>query len=238
MPAADLDVRNLSAGYGQTHVLEDVSFAVPAGGRLSILGRNGMGKTTLMASLMGLTRRYAGSIRLGEQDVTALGTAARAHGGIGLVPQTREIFKGLTVEENLFAGLKGRPRSAIEEAYALFPRLGERRRNLGSQLSGGEQQMLATARTILGQPAVLLLDEPLEGLAPVICDMLMEAFGRLAGSGAMTILFVEQRLESALAFADDVIILERGRIVWSGKPGALRADADVLERYIGVGGLH
>jgi branched-chain amino acid transport system ATP-binding protein len=238
MPAAELDIRNLSAGYGQTHVLEDVSFSVPAGGRLSILGRNGMGKTTLMASLMGLTRRYAGSISLGGQDVTALGTAARAHGGIGLVPQTREIFKGLTVEENLFAGLKGRPRSAIEEAYALFPRLGERRRNLGSQLSGGEQQMLATARTILGQPSVLLLDEPLEGLAPVICDMLMEAFGRLAASGTMTILFVEQRLESALAFAEDVIILERGRIVWSGRPDALRADAEVLERYIGVGGLH
>ena len=238
MPAATLDVRALSAGYGQTHVLEDVSFSVPAGGRLSILGRNGMGKTTLMASLMGLTRRYAGSISLDGNDVTALGTAARAHGGIGLVPQTREIFKGLTVEENLFAGLKGRPRSAIEEAYALFPRLQERRRNLGSQLSGGEQQMLATARTILGQPSVLLLDEPLEGLAPVICDMLMEAFTRLAASNAMTILFVEQRLESALDFAEEVIILERGRIVWSGKPDALRADADVLERYVGVGGLH
>lgn len=238
MPAATLDVRGLSAGYGQTHVLEDVSFSVPAGGRLSILGRNGMGKTTLMASLMGLTRRYAGSISVGGTDITALGTAARAHSGIGLVPQTREVFKGLTVEENLFAGLKGRPRSAIEEAYALFPRLQERRRNLGSQLSGGEQQMLATARTILGEPSVLLLDEPLEGLAPVICDMLMEAFTRLAASGAMTILFVEQRLESALAFAEDVIILERGRIVWSGKPDALRSDAAVLERYVGVGGLH
>ncbi|CAM5201650.1 ABC transporter ATP-binding protein [Bosea thiooxidans] len=238
MPAAELDVRNLSAGYGQTHVLEDVSFSVPAGGRLSILGRNGMGKTTLMASLMGLTRRYAGSIAVGGTDITALGTAARARSGIGLVPQTREIFKGLTVEENLFAGLKGRPRSAIEEAYALFPRLRERRRNLGSQLSGGEQQMLATARTILGQPSVLLLDEPLEGLAPVICDMLMEAFTRLAGSGAMTILFVEQRLESALDFAEEVVILERGRIVWSGKPDALRADAETLERYVGVGGLH
>ncbi|CAH1665436.1 High-affinity branched-chain amino acid transport ATP-binding protein LivF [Hyphomicrobiales bacterium] len=238
MPAATLDVRALSAGYGQTHVLEDVSFSVPAGGRLSILGRNGMGKTTLMASLMGLTRRYSGNISLGGTDITALGTAARAHGGLGLVPQTREVFKGLTVEENLVAGLKGRPRSAIEEAYALFPRLQERRRNLGSQLSGGEQQMLATARTILGQPSVLLLDEPLEGLAPVICDMLMEAFTRLAASGAMTILFVEQRLESALDFAEDVVILERGRIVWSGKPAALRADGDVLERYVGVGGLH
>ena len=238
MPAATLDVRHLSAGYGQTHVLEDVSFSVPAGGRLSILGRNGMGKTTLMASLIGLTRRYAGSIALDGTDITALGTAARARAGIGLVPQTREVFKGLTVEENLFTGLKGRPRSAIEQAYVLFPRLHERRRNLGSQLSGGEQQMLATARTIRGQPSVLLLDEPLEGLAPVICDMLMEAFTRLAGSGAMTILFVEQRLESALDFAEDVIILERGRIVWSGKPAALRADAETLEHYVGVGGLH
>jgi len=238
MPAARLEVSGLSAGYGQTHVLEEVSFTVPAGGRLSILGRNGMGKTTLMASLMGLTRRYAGSVNLDGNDVTALGTAARARSGLGLVPQTREIFKGLTVEENLFAGLKGRPRQAIDEAYELFPRLAERRYNLGSQLSGGEQQMLATARTILGQPSVLLLDEPLEGLAPVICDMLMEAFTRLAGSGTMTILFVEQRLESALGFADDVIILERGRIVWSGRPEALRADADVLERYVGVGGLH
>ncbi|MBN9441427.1 ABC transporter ATP-binding protein [Bosea sp. (in: a-proteobacteria)] len=238
MPAADLDVRGLSAGYGRTHVLEDVSFSVPAGGRLSILGRNGMGKTTLMATLMGLTRLYAGSIDLGGQDVTALRTTGRALRGIGLVPQTREIFKSLTVEENLFVGLKGRPRSAVDESYALFPRLAERRRNLGSQLSGGEQQMLATARTILGQPSVLLLDEPLEGLAPVICDMLMEAFTRLAASGAMTILFVEQRLESALGFAQDVIILERGRIVWSGTSAALRADGDVLERYIGVGGLH
>ncbi|WP_353186426.1 ABC transporter ATP-binding protein [Bosea sp. (in: a-proteobacteria)] len=238
MPAASLDVRGLSAGYGQTHVLEDVSFSVPAGGRLSILGRNGMGKTTLMATLMGLTRRYAGSIGVDGRDVTALRTTGRAQGGIGLVPQTREIFKGLTVEENLFVGLKDRPRRAIDEAYALFPRLGERRRNLGSQLSGGEQQMLATARTILGQPSILLLDEPLEGLAPVICDMLMAAFAQLASSGAMTILFVEQRLESALDFAEEVIILERGRIVWSGTSSALRADGDVLERYVGVGGLH
>ena len=238
MPAADLEVQALSAGYGRTTVLEDVSFAVPAGKRLSILGRNGMGKTTLLATLMGLTRHRGGGIRIGGRDVTALGTQARAHAGLGLVPQTREIFKGLSVEENLFVGLKDRPRSAIEEAYALFPRLAERRRNLGSQLSGGEQQMLATARTILGRPAILMLDEPLEGLAPVICDMLMEAFTQLAASGAMTMLFVEQRLESALAFAEDIIILERGRIVWSGTTAGLRAQGDVLERYLGVGGLH
>ncbi|TAJ30583.1 ABC transporter ATP-binding protein [Bosea sp. (in: a-proteobacteria)] len=238
MPAADLEVRGLSAGYGRTTVLEDVSLSVPAGGRLSILGRNGMGKTTLLATLMGLTRHHGGSIRIGGRDVTSLGTQARAQAGLGLVPQTREIFKGLSVEENLFVGLKERPRSAIEEAYALFPRLGERRHNLGSQLSGGEQQMLATARTLLGRPSILMLDEPLEGLAPVICDMLMEAFTRLAASGAMTILFVEQRLESALAFAENVIILERGRIAWSGTSTKLRAQGEVLERYLGVGGLH
>jgi branched-chain amino acid transport system ATP-binding protein len=237
MPAAALDVRTLSAGYGRTRVLEEVSFTVPAGGRLAILGRNGMGKTTLMASLMGLTRRYAGSIALDGLDVTALGTTERALAGFGLVPQAREVFRGLSVEENLLAGLKGRPRPAIEEAYGLFPRLHERRRHLGAQLSGGEQQMLATARTILGRPSVLLLDEPLEGLAPVICDMLMEAFARLAASGTTTILLVEQRLESALSFAEGVVILERGRIVWSGSPGALRADSAALERHIGVGGL-
>ncbi|MCO5090023.1 ABC transporter ATP-binding protein [Bosea sp. (in: a-proteobacteria)] len=237
MPAAALDVRALSAGYGRTHVLEEVSFRVPAGGRLAILGRNGMGKTTLLASLMGLTRRYAGSIGLDGRDITALGTAERALAGLGLVPQAREVFRGLSVEENLFTGLKGRPRPAIAEAYGLFPRLYERRRHLGAQLSGGEQQMLATARTILGQPSVLLLDEPLEGLAPIICDMLMEAFARLAASGATTILLVEQRLESALAFAEAVVILERGRIVWSGSPGALRADAELIERHLGVGGL-
>ena len=236
--SALLTVARLEAFYGASQVLHGIDLTVARGEQVALIGRNGMGKTTLMASLMGLTRRYAGSIAVGGTDITALGTAARARSGIGLVPQTREIFKGLTVEENLFAGLKGRPRSAIEEAYALFPRLRERRRNLGSQLSGGEQQMLATARTILGQPSVLLLDEPLEGLAPVICDMLMEAFTRLAGSGAMTILFVEQRLESALDFAEEVVILERGRIVWSGKPDALRADAETLERYVGVGGLH
>ena len=238
MPAASLEVRHLSAGYGRTQVLEDVSFTVPAGGRLSILGRNGMGKTTLMASLMGLNRRLSGEIVLDGRDIAALPTAARAHGGIGLVPQSREIFKRLTVEENLFVGLKGRPRSAIEEAYATFPRLKERRRNLGSQLSGGEQQMLATARTILGKPSVLLLDEPLEGLAPVICDMLMESFSTLAASGEMTILFVEQRLDSALDFAEQVIILERGRIAWSGDRDTLRASGDILEHYVGVGGLH
>jgi branched-chain amino acid transport system ATP-binding protein len=238
MPAAALEVEALSAGYGPTVVLEDVSFSVPAGGRLSVLGRNGMGKTTLLAALMGLNRRYGGAVRVGGDDIVARRPDGRARSGLGLVPQTREIFPSLTVEENLFVGLKDRPRAALAEAYELFPRLGERRKNLGWQLSGGEQQMLSTARTLLGKPSILLLDEPLEGLAPVICDELMAVLIRLADAGEMTILFVEQRLDSALAFAPDAIILERGRIAWSGPSTALRDDSALVERHLGVGGLH
>jgi branched-chain amino acid transport system ATP-binding protein len=158
--------------------------------------------------------------------------------GLGFVPQARCVFPTLTVEENLFVGLKNRPKSAIQEAYDMFPRLHERRRNLGSQLSGGEQQMLSTARSILGRPSILLLDEPLEGLAPVICEELMKAFAELAKTGDMTILLVEQRIQSALDFADQVIVLERGRIAWSGTPEALARDHDAVERLLGVGGLH
>ncbi len=238
MPATSLEVENLSAGYGPTRVLEQVSFSVPAGARLAVLGRNGMGKTTLLATLAGQTRRYDGRIRLGSADVTAMPSASRAHSGLGYVPQARCIFPTLTVEENLFVGLKGRPRTALEEAYQMFPRLKERRSNLGNQLSGGEQQMLSTARSILGRPSVLLLDEPLEGLAPVICEELMMAFSQLAKTGDMTILLVEQRIQSALEFADQVIILERGRLAWSGTPQALSQDHVAVERLLGVGGLH
>lgn len=238
MTAAPLEIADLSAGYGQTRVLENVSFSVPAGARLAILGRNGMGKTTLLATIAGQTKRYGGSIRLGNTDMSNQESSARARSGLGYVPQARCIFPSLTVEENLFVGLKGRDRSALEEAYQMFPRLKERRRNLGSQLSGGEQQMLSTARTILGKPTVLLLDEPLEGLAPVICEELMEAFSKLASGGDMTVLLVEQRIQSALDFADHAIILERGRVAWSGTPAALSGQPEVVERLLGVGGLH
>ncbi|OWV97533.1 ABC transporter ATP-binding protein [Rhizobium sp. R72] len=238
MPATSLEVENLSAGYGPTRVLEGVSFSVPAGQRLAVLGRNGMGKTTLFATLAGQTKRYGGTIRIGAADVTPMPSAARARKGLGYVPQARWVFPTLTVEENLFVGLKDRPRSALEEAYGMFPRLKERRRNLGNQLSGGEQQMLSTARSILGRPSVLLLDEPLEGLAPVICEELMAAFAKLARTGDMTILLVEQRIQSALGFADHVIVLERGRLAWAGTPKALSDDHDAVERLLGVGGLH
>ncbi|MGM4904302.1 ABC transporter ATP-binding protein [Tardiphaga sp. 866_E4_N2_1] len=235
MPAAPLDIQNLSAGYGPTRIIEGISFSVKAGDRLAVLGRNGMGKTTLLATLMGLTTRHGGEIRIGDQDVTAKRTSARADLGIGYVPQTRDIFASLTVEENLRTGLKGRPASALDEAYAMFPRLRERRGNYGKQLSGGEQQMLSMARTLLGKPSILLLDEPLEGLAPVICDELMALLAKLAATGEVTIILVEQQIERALDFASSVMVMERGRTSWSGTPDVLTADRALVDRLVGVG---
>jgi branched-chain amino acid transport system ATP-binding protein len=235
MPAARLDVVDLRAGYGTTEIIAGMSFDVPAGDRLAILGRNGMGKTTLLATLMGLSTRHRGQIKLDGADLSDVRTSSRASRGLGYVPQTRGIFRSLTVEENLATGLKGRPRSALAEAYDLFPRLSERRRNLGSQLSGGEQQMLSMARTLLGKPSVLLLDEPLEGLAPVICDELMRTISGLAASGDVTVVLVEQQIERALEFADRVLVLERGRQAWLGRSSELRSDHALVDRLLGVG---
>lgn len=235
MTAARLDVAHLSAGYGPTQIVSDLSFTVDAGHRLAILGRNGVGKTTLLATLMGLTTRHQGEIRIDGEDLAARRASARARSGIGYVPQTRDIFRSLSVEENLVAGLKGRSRAALAEAYEMFPRLGERRRHLGQQLSGGEQQMLAMARTLLGQPSILLLDEPLEGLAPVICDELMAMIAKLAASGDMTVLLVEQQIERALDFADSVIVIERGRAAWTGAASDMKEDRALVERLLGVG---
>lgn len=235
MPATALEVRNLSAGYGPTRIIEDISLDIRAGDRLAVLGRNGMGKTTLLATLMGLTTRHGGDIKLGAQDLTARRTSARAGLGIGYVPQTRDIFASLTVAENLRAGLKGRPLSALDEAYEMFPRLRERRGNYGKQLSGGEQQMLAMARTLLGKPSILLLDEPLEGLAPVICDELMAMLVQLAASGDVTIILVEQQIERALGFANSVMVMERGRTSWTGTPDVLIKDRGLVDRLVGVG---
>ncbi len=235
MPASRLEVTGVSAGYGATRIIADMSFEVPAGGRLAILGRNGMGKTTLLATLMGLSTRHAGEIKVDGTDVADIRTSSRSRRGVGYVPQTRGIFRSLTVEENLSAGLKDRSRDALAEAYEMFPRLGERRRHLGMQLSGGEQQMLAMARTLLGKPSLLLLDEPLEGLAPVICDELMAMISRLAASGEVTIVLVEQQIERALDFADRVLILERGREAWLGAPEELRSSRTLVDRLLGVG---
>jgi branched-chain amino acid transport system ATP-binding protein len=235
MSAAALDVKALSAGYGNTRVIENIGMRIAAGQTAAVFGRNGMGKTTLLATLMGHTRRYAGTITLDGEDISGLDPADRALRGLGYVPQTRDIFPSLTVKENLAVGLKNRPASDLDEAYALFPSLQERRNNLGRHLSGGEQQMLSVARTLLGQPKVLLLDEPLEGLAPVICDELIASLHELAANGRMTIVLVEQQIERALDLAREVFILERGCLVWTGSANEMRDDPAVAAKYLGIG---
>ncbi len=235
MAALSLEVQVLSAGYGSTRIIESVSFRADSGVALAVLGRNGAGKTTLLKSLMGFTRRHTGSILLGGADISGMPPSARARRGLGYVPQTRDIFGSLTVQENLFAGLKDRPSRAIIEAYELFPRLQERKGLLGSQLSGGEQQMLSIARTLLGEPGVLLLDEPLEGLAPAICDELMASLQGLASTGKMTIVLIEQQIERALYFAQNILILERGQLVWMGPPDVLWQNRGIVDRHLGVG---
>ncbi|MFN7123244.1 MAG: ABC transporter ATP-binding protein [Hydrogenophaga sp.] len=233
-----LHIDNLTAGYGAIQVLHGVNLSLVSGGRLALIGRNGVGKTTLLKAVMGLADVKAGQVRLDGQDITKWSARERAHAGIGYVPQTRDIFPSLTVEENLLAGLKGRPRSALDEAYALFPRLAERRQNGGQQLSGGEQQMLSVARTLLGKPRLLLLDEPLEGLAPIICIELMRAFEQLAQDTGVAVLLVEQKVDDALRFAPRAVVLERGEVVHESESAALSQRKDLLERYVGVAGAH
>ena len=233
-----LHIDNLTAGYGAIQVLHGVNLSLVSGGRLALIGRNGVGKTTLLKAVMGLADVKAGQVRLDGQDITKWSARERAHAGIGYVPQTRDIFPSLTVEENLLAGLKGRPRSALDEAYALFPRLAERRQNGGQQLSGGEQQMLSVARTLLGKPRLLLLDEPLEGLAPIICIELMRAFEQLARDTGVAVLLVEQKVDDALRFAPTAVVLEHGEVVHRSESAVLGQRKDLLERYVGVAGAH
>jgi branched-chain amino acid transport system ATP-binding protein len=227
-----LELENVSAGYNDTRVLENVTLCVAPGERLAIIGRNGVGKTTMMATIMGLTKMHSGAIRLNGEDITRMPTYRRSARGLGLVPQTRNIFPSLTVEENLLAAQRGN--AAVDEAYTLFPRLKERRRNGGTQLSGGEQQMLAIARTLMSAPTVLLLDEPLEGLAPVIREMLMGVFEQLAAGRRHTIVLVEQHVGIALEFADRAILLDKGAIVFDGEADTLKHDTEKLHRHVGV----
>lgn len=233
MPEVVLELEAVTAGYGDTHVLHGISFALKRGERLAILGRNGVGKTTTLATIIGLTRLHAGTLRLNGQDISRMPTHLRSAAGVGIVPQTRDIFASLTVEENLRAALRGDAR--LDEAYTLFPRLKDRRRAGGGQLSGGEQQMLSIARTLLTRPEVILLDEPLEGLAPVIRTKLMQVFETLAADGRHTVVLVEQHADLALAFADRALILDAGVIVHTGDAAALRGNRAVLDRHIGIG---
>jgi len=229
-----LEFHDVVAGYGPITVLNGLSFAVASQERLAIIGRNGVGKTTTLSAVMGLAQLTRGRIVFDGEDLAGLAPHQRAQRGIGLVPQTRDIFPSLTVEENLLAGMKRRPRGAIEEAYALFPRLAERRRNGGNQLSGGEQQMLSVARSLLGQPRLLLLDEPLEGLAPLIRQELLSAFRQMSTDRGITVVIVEQQIQEALGYAGRAVIMDHGTIAYEAPANQLLGDAATLERYIGM----
>jgi branched-chain amino acid transport system ATP-binding protein len=229
-----LNLRDVSAGYGETVVLEGISLDVAEGGTLAVLGRNGVGKTTLLATMVGHTTLHAGRIEFREQSIERLRPFQRARLGIGYVPQEREIFASLNVDENLSVAARGGRRWTRERVYHLFPSLAERRRNMGNQLSGGEQQMLAIGRALMGNPSLLLLDEPLEGLAPVIVDALLLALHRLREDDGLAIVLVEQHARLALEFTDHTVVLDRGKLVHASDSRTLIADPDRLAELIGV----
>ncbi|MBI3524281.1 MAG: ABC transporter ATP-binding protein [Betaproteobacteria bacterium] len=229
-----LTLESVCAGYGDAIVLEDISFSLVEGGSLALLGRNGMGKTTLLSTLMGVTRFKSGQIRYRGQDLAIAPAHQRARLGFGWVPQERDIFPSLTVEENLT--VVARPGAwNLKRIYQLFPRLEERRANMGNQLSGGEQQMLAMARALMLNPQALLLDEPLEGLAPLIVQELLRIIGQMTASGDMAVILVEQHARQILPLTRQALVLERGRVVFSGDSEVLRNNPAQLEKWLGVG---
>jgi branched-chain amino acid transport system ATP-binding protein len=228
-----LEVKNLVAGYRDAVVLQDVSLQLDEDGKLAILGRNGVGKTTLLLAIMGLADIKGGSIIYRGQDITRWPAHRRALAGLGWVPQEREIFPTLTVEENLVT--TSRPgRWDLNSIYELFPRLLERRVNKGNQLSGGEQQMLAFGRTLMTNPTVLLLDEPLEGLAPVIVEELTAAIARMMEASGMGLVLVEQHTDIALEMTEKAIVIERGRVAYAAGSLELSRDQAALDRYVGL----
>ena len=232
---AGLLLEDVSAGYGETVVLEDISLAVAPGQTLAVLGRNGVGKTTLLATVMGHTRLRGGGIRFAGREIATLPPYRRARLGIGFVPQEREIFPSLTVAENLTVA--ERPGQwTLARVYEFFPSLAERRRNHGNQLSGGEQQMLAIGRALMGNPTLLLMDEPLEGLAPVIVDTLLAGLDRLKREDELALLLVEQHAQLALELAQMAIVLDRGAIVFTGTSRELLDAPERLNDLMGVGG--
>ena len=232
-----LRVVGLRAGYGEAIVLDGIDLRLDEGQSMAVLGRNGTGKTTLLASLVGVTRYRAGTIKLAQRALTGLRPDQRAAAGLGWVPQERNIFKSLTVEENLTAVARPGPWTPAR-VFDLFPRLRERRGILGTQLSGGEQQMLAIGRALVLNPRLLLLDEPLEGLAPLIVEELLSVLTRLVREEGLSAIFVEQNPARILAITDYAIVLERGTIAHAGASRELLADTATLERYLAVGSTH
>ena len=230
-----LSVENLSAGYGRAVVLSDVAFRLGEGEALAVLGRNGVGKTTLLDTLVGVTRRFTGSIALAGREVGTLPPEMRAVRGVGWVPQERNIFRSLSVRENITAVARPGPWS-IERVFRLFPRLKERAQQSGGSLSGGEQQMLAIGRALATNPRLLLLDEPTEGLAPIIVQELLAALTRLLREEKLAAIIVEQHAQKVLPITDRALILERGRIVHQSDSATLLADPSPLERFLGVTG--
>jgi branched-chain amino acid transport system ATP-binding protein len=228
-----LSFKNVRAGYGEAVVLDDISFEIPERGSLAVLGRNGVGKSTLLLTLMGFTQCRRGAIVWRGTAITRLAPHRRAQSGIGWVAQEREIFATLSVEENLTVA--SRPgRWDLPAVFGLFPRLKERRLSKGNQLSGGEQQMLATARALMTNPALLLLDEPLEGLAPIIVEELVRGLRKMITEEGTAVILVEQHAEIALSLTDNALLLERGAIVHRARSADLLKDHATLDRYIGL----
>jgi branched-chain amino acid transport system ATP-binding protein len=228
-----LKVEGVSAGYGEAIVLNNISLSLQEGKTLALLGRNGTGKTTLINTLAGATRQHAGTIMLGGVALHKLAPHERAAAGIGWVPQERNIFKSLTVDENLTAVAR-KGAWTPERVYTMFPRLAERKSNLGTQLSGGEQQMLAVGRALVLNPKLLLLDEPLEGLAPIIVEELLRAIRRITREEGLSAIIVEQHPQAILAISDSAVVLDRGTVVHSGTAQELREQPEVLDRLLGV----
>ncbi|MBD2745434.1 ABC transporter ATP-binding protein [Microvirga sp. BT688] len=228
-----LTLQKVSAGYGDAVVISNIDLHLKPGESLAVLGRNGTGKTTLLNTIIGVTRHRGGSIMLDGQNLTAMRSDKRAHAGIGWVPQERNIFKSLTVEENLTAVSRPGPWN-VNRVYDMFPRLKERRTNMGNQLSGGEQQMLAVARALVLNPKLLLLDEPTEGLAPIIIEELLAALTRIIRREGMSAIVVEQHAQKILGVTDNALILDRGTIVHASSSRALIDDPAALEQHLGV----
>ena len=233
-----LEVEGIETCYGLSQVLFGLSLQVRSGEMVAMMGRNGMGKTTTIRSILGLTPARAGTIRFAGQDVRKLASFRIAQLGIGLVPEGRQIFPNLTVRENLVAASGNRLGSSdpwtLEKIHALFPRLAERGNNMGNTLSGGEQQMLAIGRALVLNPRIMLLDEPLEGLAPIIVEELLRVLHRIIREEGLSAILVEQNAQKVLGVTDRVIIIERGAIIHEGDSAALKADRALLEAHIGV----